>query len=166
MYDYDYEPLADVPVNEPLANVPDTNKPQRSPRRNTRPAIIEPTAFKYRPAIEIPKRAWLYGRHYLRNCVTVTVAPPGWTKSTRSLTELMAMALLRPLLGKIPTSERPLRCWYWSGEDECEEVERRIAAICQHHRIDARTLEGLLFYDSFQEIPITICHSGAQRDCL
>jgi len=78
----------------------------------------------------------------------------------------MAMVLLRPLLGETPTSERPLRCWYWSGEDEREEVERRIAAICQHHRIDARTLEGLLFYDSFQEIPITICHSGAQRDCL
>ena len=72
----------------------------------------------------------------------------------------MAMVLLRPLLGETPTSERPLRCWYWSGEDEREEVERRIAAICQHHRIDARTLEGLLFYDSFQEIPITIATQG------
>ena len=121
-------------------------------------AIIRPTPFKYRPAIEIPKRAWLYGRHYLRGCVTATIAPPGWTKSTRSLTELIAMALCRPLLGEMPTTDQPLRCWYWSGEDEREEIERRIAALCQHHNIDARELEGRLFYDSANELPIKIAN--------
>ena len=71
-------------------------------------AIIRPTPFKYRPAIEIPKRAWLYGRHYLRGCATATIAPPGFTKSCRSLTELIIMALKRPLLGEAPTAEGPL----------------------------------------------------------
>jgi hypothetical protein len=120
------------------------------------PSIIKPTPYKYRPAIEIPKRIWLYGKHYLRNCVSVTIAPPGWTKSTRTLTELIAMIVRRPLLGEMPTADRPLRCWYWSGEDEREEVERRIAAICQHHGINPRALEGMLFYDSFQEVPLKI----------
>ena len=73
-----------------------------------KPAILRPTPFKYRPAIEIPKRAWLYGRHYLRGCATATIAPPGFTKSCRSLTELIIMALKRPLLGEAPTAEGPL----------------------------------------------------------
>jgi hypothetical protein len=103
-----------------------------------KPAILRPTPFKYRPAIEIPKRAWLYSRHYLRGCATATIAPPGFNKSCRSLTELIIMALDRPLLGETPTAEGPLRCWYWSGEDELEEIERRIAAICDHHKLDGR----------------------------
>ena len=122
-------------------------------KREAQISIIEPSPYIYRPAIEIPKRAWLYGRHYLRNCVSATIAPPGWTKSTRTLTEFIVMALRRPLLGEMPNADRPLRCWYWSGEDEREEVERRIAALCQHHNIDARELEGLLFISAQDRDP-------------
>ena len=31
---------------------------------------------------------------------------------------------------------RPMRVWYWNGEDPQEELERRVLAICLHYNID------------------------------
>jgi len=50
--------------------------------------------------------------------------------SSEDLVEAIAMATARSLLGEQP-GER-LKCWYHNGEDNAQEIDRRIAAICQH----------------------------------
>jgi AAA domain len=75
-------------------------------------------------------------------------------KSALALTEAIAMATNRPLLGIAP--RRRCRVWYWNGEDPKEETERRIAAICLHQGITSEEIEGWLFYDSGRDQPIVI----------
>src|SRR5262249_5812812 len=91
--------------------------------------------------------------------VTGTIAPGGFTKSLRSLTEIIAMVTCRNLLGVEPGIGK-LRGWYWNGEDPRDEIERRIAAICKHYTIDAETELGGLFYDSGHDMPIKIATAG------
>ena len=51
-------------------------------------------------------------------------------KSSIDMVEAIAMATCRNLLGEQP-GER-LRVWYHNGDDDMDEIDRRIAAICQH----------------------------------
>jgi hypothetical protein len=110
-------------------------------------AAAEPlplTPFAPRPAIEIPPRRWLHAKHYIRGHVVMTVAPGGYGKSSLVIANAIEMALGRGILGPEPT-EADLRVGYWNAEDEPDEVERRIAAFCQHHDIDHFALAGRLF---------------------
>ena len=51
----------------------------------------------------IPRREWLYDRHYIRKFVSATIAGGGVGKSALKLTEAVSMALGRDLLdGKRP----------------------------------------------------------------
>jgi hypothetical protein len=51
------------------------------------------------------------------------------------------MAVGRDLLdGSKPITR--LRVWYWNGEDPKDEIQRRIAAICLHYKIEQKDLEG------------------------
>jgi hypothetical protein len=133
---------------------------RETPQPDASPAVaIVPTPYRYRPPSEIPRRQWLYANHYLRGAVTGTIAPGGFTKSLRSLTEIIAMVTCRNLLGVEPGTGK-LRGWYWNGEDPRDEIERRIAAICKHYGIDAETELGGLFYDSGHDMPIKIATAG------
>lgn len=109
--------------------------------------LLQP--FEYRPASSIPARQWLYGRHYVRQYISTTVAPAGLGKSALALAEALAMSSARPLLGLHP-AER-LRVGYWNGEDPLEETERRIAAAILHHDLSGPDLEGWLFWGSGRE---------------
>jgi hypothetical protein len=95
---------------------------RESPNQGNQAVAIVPTPYRYRPASEIPPREWLYGRHYIRGAVTSTIAPGGYTKSNRSLTECIAMVTGRNLLGEAPAQR--VRAWYWNGEDTRIEIER------------------------------------------
>jgi hypothetical protein len=83
----------------------------------------------------IPKRAWLHGGHYIRQAATATVAPGGFGKTTLTLYEAVNMVAAG------------LSVWYLSGEDPKVEIDRRIAAHCQHHGIELAQLPGRLFVD-------------------
>ena len=74
----------------------------------------------------MPHREWLFAGHYGRGTVSCTVAPGGFGKTTLLLYELLSMAA------------SGIRTWYISGEDPRLELDRRIAAHCQHHGIDGR----------------------------
>jgi hypothetical protein len=114
-----------------------------------------PTPYRCRNPASIPRRAWLFGRHYIRRFVTTTVAAGGVGKTSLALAEVISMVTSRDFLGARPESDG-LRVWYWNGEDPQEEIERRIAAICQHHNIDMQELEASrrLFFDSGHDTPI------------
>jgi hypothetical protein len=98
---------------------------------------IEATATLYVfPAPEaIPPRQWLFAGHYVRSAVTATVAPGGYGKTTLTLYEMIQMAA------------QGTRTWYISGEDPKVEIDRRIAAHCQHHDADRRRIAECLYVD-------------------
>jgi AAA domain len=116
--------------------------------------VIKATPFKPRDPSLIPPRRWIYGRHYIRQFLTETVAPGAYGKSTLALTEALAIATGRGLLGVLP--DEPTNVWYWNGEDPMEELERRLAATCLHYHLTPEDLEGRLFVDSGRDQEIVI----------
>jgi hypothetical protein len=122
-----------------------------------------PTPFVWRDPSTFPRRQFVYGRHYVRAFLGVTSAQTKVGKSSLLLVDAVAMAAGRNLLGVEPI--RPMRVWYWNGEDPQEEIERRILAICLHYKIDHRKLEQNLFVDNGRDteiIVVTQTRSGAR----
>ncbi len=115
---------------------------------------IAPTPFKAFDPASLPRRQWLYGRHYCAGFVSITAARGGEGKTQRSLAEACAIASGVPILGE-PVPRR-LKVWHYNLEDPKEELERRVAAIVQNAQergfdIDLAMLEGRLFLDSGRE---------------
>jgi hypothetical protein len=110
--------------------------------------------FVFSDPAALPRRQWVYEPHYIRGFTSLTVAPGGLGKSTLALTEAIAIATGRPLLGISP-SERT-KVWYWNGEDPQEEIDRRVHAILQHHRIPKEDVEGWLFLGSGRDHELVI----------
>lgn len=128
---------------------------------------VKATPYVPRDPASIPRRQFLYGRHYIRGAVSGTVGAGGFAKSLRLLTEAVAMATGRDLLGEV-TFDGPLRVWIWNGEDSRDEVERRVAGICQHYGIDAeRELKGKLFINSgIDGMPLKLAKVGAGSNVI
>lgn len=116
--------------------------------------MIRATPFTPRDPILIPPRRWIYGRHYIRQFLTETVAPGAYGKSALAITEALAIVTGRALLGITP--DERTRVWYWNGEDPVEELERRLAAAYQQYVIDPAEVEGRLFIDSGRDQQITL----------
>ena len=119
-----------------------------------KPKKITATPFVWRDPKDIPQREFLYGTHLIRKYGSAKFAAGGIGKSILVLTEAIALATYRALLGISPAKR--CRVWYWNGEDPKEETERRIAAICLHYKIAKADLEGWLFIDSGREQEIII----------
>jgi hypothetical protein len=102
--------------------------------------------FEFGDPASLPQRKWIYEPHYIRGFTSLTVAPGGVGKSTLAITEAIAIATGRPLLGITP-SERT-KVWYWNGEDPQEEIQRRVHAVLQHHHVPKEEVEGWLFVGS------------------
>jgi hypothetical protein len=115
------------------------NDPSAAPPRS-----ITPTPFALRPAEQIKPRERLFG-NFVRKFVSVTVGRTKGGKTLKAIAEVLAMTTGKPLLGIAP--EKPLRVWY-IGEDPGEEIERRIAAVAMHYRIQAADIGNRLFIDS------------------
>lgn len=111
-----------------------------------------PTPFQWVEPSLIPPRPWLYGRHLLRQQVSVTVAPGGLGKSSNSIVEALAMASGRPITGE--WVKGALRTWLYNLEDPADELQRRITAAMIHHQIDPEALGGRLFKDSGRDRPL------------
>jgi AAA domain/Bifunctional DNA primase/polymerase, N-terminal len=110
----------------------------------------------WREPATIPRRRFLYGHSYARGFVSATVADGGVGKSILKTSEILSLATQLPLLGITPVER--VRVMYWSGDDPRDEVERRISAACEHHKIDAKKLveERWLFVGTRDEQPLTI----------
>jgi len=90
----------------------------------------------------IPRRQFLYGNHYIKDYLSLTVAPGGVGKSTLVMTEILAMVTGKALLGITP--EKKCNAMYFNAEDPLDEVQRRILALCQHYEIPQEDLSGLM----------------------
>jgi len=124
-------------------------------QHDDKPERIIATPWAWRDPSTIPPRRWLYGKHYIRKFLSTTVAPGGAGKSSLVLVEALSMVTTRRLLGE-PQSEKPLRVWYYNGEDPREEIDRRIAAICKYFNITPAEIGGRLYVNSGRDTPIIV----------
>ena len=102
--------------------------------------------YEWREAKDIPPRPFVYGRHLQRKLVSGTIGAGGGGKSSKEIVEALAMATGRPLLGVRPKG--PLRVTIWNGEDDLEEIARRVTAACQHYQIKKEELGDRLYVQS------------------
>ncbi len=150
-------------MNRPLLDIPDDIPPIEDfatfearvvAEITLAPAAVKASPFKWRDPATIPRRQWLYGRHYVRRFISETVAPGAYGKSTLAMTEALAIVTGRALLGVIP--DERAHVWIWNGEDPMEELQRRIVAAAMHYEIDPTEIEGRLFVDTGRETKIII----------
>lgn len=107
---------------------------------------IKATPFVLRDTALIPPREWLFGQHYARKYLSVTLGAGGGGKSANTVSETLAMVTGRSLLGGAPS--KALRCWYLNLEDPADEIERRFAGAAKHFGITEAQIGGRLFTDS------------------
>ncbi|MBB4571734.1 AAA family ATPase [Rhizobium leucaenae] len=116
------------------------------------PGAISATSWKLLDPKSIPPREWLYGHHYIRKFVSVTVSPGGVGKTSLGMGEALSMATGRELFGA--KVHQRSRVWIWNGEDPQEELDRRLTAACLHYGIAAHEIDGMLFVDSGRNMPL------------
>ena len=124
---------------------------------------LEPKPFVLGDASKIPPREWVYGRHYIRKFLSVTVAPGGTGKTAITLAEAVAMATGRSIMG---VETEPRRVWVWNLEDPLEELQRRIAGIAQHHNITQDDLGDRLLVNSGRDEPLIIAEQAGGANVL
>lgn len=120
--------------------------------------LLNATPYRWIDPSKIPPRDLLYGKHFFRKFLSVTVSPGGLGKSSNAIVECLSMVTGRTLIGELPKGE--LRAWYWNGEDPEEELQRRIQAACIRFEITEADLGGRLFVDSGRDTEITIAREG------
>jgi hypothetical protein len=123
-------------LGEQTARRPNGADAEPAPR-----AIIRATPFAW--IDPDPPRRWLYGRHYLRQFLSQTVAFGGVGKSNLAIVEHLSIVTGKPLVGVEP--EERCNTWYWNGEDPKDELDRRIFAAALFYGIDRKELEGRFF---------------------
>jgi hypothetical protein len=127
---------------------------------------IDFAPYTFPDPASIPRRQWLYGRHYVRGAVSTSIGAPGRAKSTTSLTEVIAMSVGRDLLTGEPLPSGPLRAAYLNGEEPQDELNRRVAAICQLFQITREDCGDRLFVDSTRDDPIKVALLGPRGDAI
>ncbi|QPC95033.1 AAA family ATPase [Mesorhizobium sp. INR15] len=115
---------------------------------NDNSSLITATEWQWIDPKTIPPRQWVYGRHYIRKYVSVTVSPGGLGKTAKAIVEALSMVTGRELLGE-HVHERA-RVWLLN-EDPREELDRRIAAACKYYEIRPSEIAGRLFVNSFRD---------------
>jgi hypothetical protein len=109
-------------------------------------SLVDPSSLK--------PRNWLYGMDYIASYVSETVGHGGLGKSALTIAEALAMATGKALLGKL--SKRPLRVWYYNGEDPDDELARRFGAAAKHFGVTNEDLGTRLFVNSGVLHPLTL----------
>tara|TARA_R110000868_G_scaffold40447_1_gene139514 strand:- start:3047 stop:5131 length:2085 start_codon:yes stop_codon:yes gene_type:complete len=117
--------------------------------------IIFATPYVWREPETLPRREWIYAQHYVRKYVSLTVAPGGVGKSSLAIAEALAMVTGRSLHNIAPTQGN-LRVWYFNGEDDRDELDRRVQAVCLRFGITRDKIDGRLFIDSGREQQLVV----------
>jgi RecA-family ATPase len=136
--------------------------PSEAPKAASGRRVLTLRPFTPFDVATLPPRSWLYGRHYQRRTVSLTAGPGGMGKSSHDMVEAIAMVTCRNLLGEQP--EERLRIWYHNGEDPRDEINRRLAAICQHYKIPQEELQGYLWTTSGTEFPLRVAKGYANLE--
>jgi hypothetical protein len=139
-----------------LEQLIDKDRPSKAKRANgedVHAAELPPATPWWRDPAEIPRRQFLHDHHYARRVVSATVAAGGRAKTTLGCEEAVSMTLGRDLLTGEDMPSGPLRVLMLNGEEEQDELDRRIAAVCQHFQISKADLGDRLFAISVRARP-------------
>ena len=120
-------------------------------------ANIVPKLYDFKDPANIAPREWVYKPYYLRKFIGLTASTGGVGKSRLAMAEAVAMASGQNLLGIEPL--KPLRVWYWNGEDPEDEIDRGFAAIIKYYGLKREDMDGRLFRDSGRLVPIKIART-------
>ncbi len=110
----------------------------------------------WRDPATIPPRQSLYDGHYIRRTIGATIGGGGRAKTTRGIYEGISMAVGFDIATKDKLPDGELRVWICNGEEDQDELDRRIAAACQRYGIDEADLGGRLFVQSVRDNPLRI----------
>jgi hypothetical protein len=110
----------------------------------------------WRDPKQIPGRQWLYDKHYIRRSIGATVGAGGRAKTTLAIFEAVSMAAGIDLSTRAALPSGRLRVWLVNGEEDQDELDRRIAAVCQRYRVTASDLASGLFVQSARGNPLRI----------
>lgn len=130
------------------------------------PLKFDPAPYVFPDPAKIPPRPWLFRRHYMRGVVSATLGAPGRLKSTNALTETIGMAAGRDLVLGTLLECGPLRAAYFNGEETQDELDRRVAAICQHYKLRPEQCMGRLWVKSTRSKPIHIATLGPKGNAV
>lgn len=108
-------------------------------------------------AADIPKREWLLGDRYLKGYMTATIAPGGAGKSSLIMAELLSIASGKPLTGLSVYQQG--KVWCYNTEDPLDELERKAAALAQHHGLDPSDMSNLLLSSGLEKPLILVSES-------
>jgi hypothetical protein len=110
----------------------------------------------WRDPSTIPPREFLYSRHYIRRNIGASIGAGGRLKTTHSMFEAIEMAVGRNLTTGEPLPAGPLRVLCLNAEEDQDELDRRVAAICQRYDISQADLGGRLFVKSVRDRPLRL----------
>src|SRR5260370_42278017 len=89
----------------------------------------------WRDPATIPPRQSLYDGHYIRRAIGATVGAGGRAKTTRGVYEATSMTVGFDIATKDLLPEGKLRVWVCNGEEDQDELDRRVSATCQRYGI-------------------------------
>lgn len=135
-------------IADAFQQIEESERPRTNGKSYYEPIVVAPSAYLLPDPAGIPSRKWLEGRHYMRGIVTATVAPGGFGKTSLSLFETLEMV------------KKGLRVWYISAEDDRDELDRRIAAYVERHKITPMQVAGNLYIDDKLTFPFKIARMG------
>jgi hypothetical protein len=112
----------------------------------------------WRDPATIPPRQVLYGGHYIRGAISATIGGGGRAKTTGSIYELVSMGVGRELSTGEPLPCGALRVGMLNGEEDQDELDRRVAATCLRYGVTKADLGGRLFVKSVRNNPLRIAN--------
>lgn len=117
-----------------------------------------PSAYNSFDGGDLPKRQWIYDRHYLRGFVSVLASAGGIGKTSLQVAEALAIASGRDLLGE--KVHEQTNVWLINLEDPMEEMKLRIVAAMQSHGIRKHEVEGRLYVDAGRDFRLLFASQG------
>jgi len=110
----------------------------------------------WRDPATIPRREFLYGRHLIRKDVSATIGAGGRAKTSYCLFEAIEMVTARNLTSSKALPHEPLRVVYLNAEEDQDELDRRVAAICKRYSVTEADLGGRLVVKSVRDRPLRL----------
>jgi hypothetical protein len=109
----------------------------------------------------IPPRGWLLANQFCRRFLSSIVAAGGTGKTALRMLQYVAMATKRQITGQHVF--RRCRVLLLSFEDDDQELDRRIAAVLIHHKIDRSELKGWLFIAAPKGVKLAEMRNGSRH---
>jgi hypothetical protein len=136
--------------------------------RTKRPPCVDLVCEAWwRDPATIPARKFLdRDRHYCRGAVGSTIAAGGRAKTTRACYEAVSFAVGRDLGTGEQKPDGPKRTLLINGEEDQDELDLRIAAVCRHYGVTREDIGGRLFARSVSNGPMRVARLGSNGPVL